>query len=68
MKIKAPKFMRKIAAKYVSNAISKEAGVNIDIDLHDLTIDTKGINYSIHTEQTFVINKRDLKRIIKEGL
>ena len=68
MRIRAPKIIRKALAKWVSKELSKEIDVDFRMDLDDLTIETTGLTYRIHTAQTYEINKRDLKRLIKEGL
>lgn len=68
MKIKTPKFIRKFAAKRISNAIHDGYVVRNNIELSDVTIDTKGEDYTIHMEFTVKVNKRDIKKAIKESL
>ena len=68
MKIKAPKFMRKFAAKRVSKFIYEEIGINNDIDIGDVSANTKGKNYTIHMEFTIELNKRDYKRVMKKAI
>ena len=68
MRIKVPKFMRKIACKYVSKVVEEETGIRMDVDIGMLTIDTKGRDYSVFMAETITVNKADLKRFIKENM
>ena len=66
MKIKTPKFIRRIICHYISKAVEEESGIQMDIEIENLVIDTKGKNYKLCMSETIVVNKKDLKQFIKE--
>ena len=67
MRIKMPKFVRKIACKCVERAIEEETGIRTNIEIGIMTLDTKGSDYRLYMAESISINKRDLKRFIKEN-
>ena len=68
MKIKTPKIIRKIICRYISKIIEEETDIRTDIYIDSLTIDTKGKEYKICMSETISVNKKDLKRFIKESI
>lgn len=67
MKLRIPKFMLKMASKRVSKIVTKEIDIDTNIDIHELSLDTKGKCYSIYSSETITLNKRDLKKFIKSN-
>lgn len=68
MKIRTPKIVRKMACKYLSKVIEEETGIRTNICIENLTINTKGPDYTIYMEETVCINKKDLRKFIKESM
>ena len=68
MKIRAPKFVYKLACRYMSKVIEEETGIRTGICIEELTVDTKGDMYGLHLNVAICADKRDLKRFIKENL
>lgn len=68
MRIKVPKFMRKLACKYVAKAIEEETGIRMDIEIDNMVVDTTNRDYRLHMSETISVDKRDLKRFIKENM
>lgn len=68
MRIKVPKFMLKMICKHVSKSVEEETGIRMDADIGIMTIDTKGNNYTLYMAETISVNKKDLKRFIKESI
>lgn len=68
MKIKTPKFVRKMISKHVSNSLSDELGFDIYFELNSLEIDTKGRKYHITNTCEVEIDKRGLKNYIKSSI
>lgn len=67
MRFKVPKFMRKMICNYVSKAVEEETGIRMNANIGIMTIDTKGDNYTLHMAETISVNKKDLKKFIKEN-
>lgn len=68
MKIKCPRFVLKMTAKYVSKLILEEAGIKNNIVIYDFSIDTKGENCRMSVGGWIDVDKKDLKRFIKESM
>ena len=68
MKIKAPKFVRKMICKCVAKEIYEETGIRNGVGIEYIILDTKGEYYTVHMAETISVNKKDLKRFIKENM
>ena len=68
MKIKVPKVVRKMICKHVAKEIYEETGIRNGIGIEYITIDTKGECYTLRMAETISVNKKDLKRFIKESM
>lgn len=68
MRLKTPKFMRKLTNKYASKMLSEELGFEVNIQLDELYLDTKNGKYKIRIEAEVEGDKKEIKRLIKSNL
>ena len=68
MRIKIPKFVRKMICNHISKSIEEETGIRTDIDVGIMTLDTNGRNYTLYMAESISVSKSDLKRFIKENM
>lgn len=67
MRIKVPKFVRRMICNYISKAVEEETGIRMDVNIGVMTFDTKGRDYTLCMAETISVNKKDLKKFIKEN-
>ena len=68
MRLKTPKFMRRLTNKYASKMLSKELGFEVHIQLDELYLDTKDGKYKIRIEAEVEGDKKGIKKLIKSSL
>lgn len=66
MRIRCPRFIRKFAAKKISKLLLEETGIDVDIFLYDVSVDTKGSKYRFYAGGWVDVDKKELKRFIEE--
>lgn len=68
MKLKTPKFVRKLANKYVSKKLTEEFGFNVNIRLDECYLDNSDGKYRVRIEAEIEGNKKDIRNYIKSSL
>lgn len=68
MKLKTPKFVRKLANKYVSKKLTEELGFNVNIRLDECYLDNSDGKYRVRIEAEVEGNKKDIRNYIKSSL
>ena len=71
MKVKIPKIIRRFTAKHISKIVSKEIGIDTNIENYEIILDTKGDSYRVYFEVSATANKKEtnafIKRMVKDS-
>ena len=68
MRIKTPKFVRRMVCKYLEKIVEDEVGIRMDVEIENMTFEITKRDYCVHMSETISIDKRDFKRFIKENM
>lgn len=68
MKLKAPKFVRKLTNKYISKKLTEELGFDVNIRLDECYLDNSNGKYRIRIEAEVEGNKKEIRNYIKSNL
>ena len=68
LRFRAPKFLRNILSRKLSNILSEEYECEAHVQIHEMEIGMRNKNVYIHSSVDTDINRRDLMRIIKDAI
>lgn len=67
LRLRAPKFVMRIACKYISRLISEDAGVDMNFQVNEMEIGMRNKRVYTHISVDADINRKDLVKLIKNA-
>ena len=67
LRLRAPKFVMRIACKYVSRLISEDAGVDVNFQVNEMEIGMRDKRVYTRVSVGADINRKDLMKLIKNA-
>lgn len=68
LRLRTPKFLRKLASKYVSKLISEDSGYDINIQINEMEIGMRDKRVYARMGVGADIDRKDLMRIVKNSV
>lgn len=66
LRLKAPKFVRNAACKYISKCLSEDTGADIGLRINEMEIGMRNKRVYTHINVDADINRKDLVKLIKK--
>lgn len=67
LRLKAPKFVMKIACRYISKCLSEDSGVDINFQVNEMEIGMRNKRVYTHISMDADIDRKDLVKLIKNA-
>lgn len=68
LRLRTPKFLRKMASKYMSKLMTEEAGCDVNIQINEMEIGMRDKRVYARMAVGADIDRKDLWRLIKESI